>query len=174
MASSRAVAAALALLAADRGGEVGPLKVEAWGLALSDISDDELKSAVSRFLVLDTGEFVPPVSKIYALCRPPQPIDTDAILKQISKLGSYNPNTGWQYPRVDDVRKALGDGVADAYAAAGASRCFADNANDGSSITRDIARRAFASELTITQRTNPAALPAPEQQNRLSAGTSDA
>ena len=161
MASTRAVAAALAMLSADRGGEVGPLKVEAWGMALINISDDELKDAVTRFMVLDKGEFIPPVSKIYALCRPPAVVDVDALLKRISALGHYNPNSGWIYPRVDDVRKAMGDGIAEAYAAAGTARCFADTASDGSHIGRDIARRSFAAELDAIQRTNPAALAAP-------------
>ena len=109
MASDRAVASALALLAADRGGEVSPLKVEAWGLALQNITDGELLEAVGRFLVHDSGEFVPPVSKIYALCRPVQPIDPDEVLREISSLGSYNPNVGWCYPRIETVRRGATD-----------------------------------------------------------------
>ena len=173
MASNRAVAESLALLAADRGGEISPLKVESWALALSEISDDELRSAVAQFLVLDTGDFVPSVAKIYALCRPPKPIDTEAMLYRISELGSHNPNIGWMYPSIDTIRRTLGDGIADAYAAAGASRCFAPESN-GSTVTRDIARQAFAKGVKMTQGTNPTALAAPDAPALLASGISHA
>jgi hypothetical protein len=89
------------------------------------------------------------------------------VLRQISALGSYSPAAGWQYPRIEAVRDALGDAVASAYAAAGAERCFADD----DTITQDIARRAFATELGDTQRRDPTRplLVAPTAQRKLTA-----
>ena len=138
--------------------ETGP----AWELMFSGTADEDFLRAC-RVLAVERGRtFFPTAGEVMDVANPVRPIDTEALLKRISSLGAWNPNMGWLYPRVDDVRKAMGDGIADAYAAAGASRCFADSANDGSSITRDIACRTFATELAIIQRTDPRALAPPE------------
>jgi hypothetical protein len=70
------------------------------------------------------------------------PVDPELILHQISKLGSYNAASGWIYPSSERIEEKLGESVARAYLAAGATRCFSDHAT-----TRDIASRAFAREL---------------------------
>ena len=148
MASSETVAKALAILSEDRGGDITAMRLEAWYVALSDVPDAAVLRAVGVFLRTDTGNFLPPVAKIRALAAPNPTIDTDALLAQIAKMGEYNPNVGWIYPRIDAVRERFGDAVAQAYVDAGASRCFADNDRDGASVTRDIARRSFRSALT--------------------------
>ncbi len=69
-------------------------------------------------------------------------VDPDLILNQISKLGSYNANSGWIYPSSERIEEKLGEHISRAYLMAGATRCFSDH-----ETTRDIATRAFAREL---------------------------
>ena len=131
------------------------MRLEAWRVALEDVEDDELLRAVKTFLMTDTGDFLPPVAKIRALAAPTIILDTESILHKIAKYGEYNPNIGWIYPRIDAVRERFGDAVADAYVEAGASRCFANDDKDGSSVSRDIARRTFATVLHAGARKAP-------------------
>lgn len=146
---------------------IAPATIALYYVTLSDaMSTEQFEMAARRvFSEYDDFGFPPPAVFLTALAATAPPIDGDAILRRISALGSHHPNRGWIYPRLDVIRDALGDGIAQAYAAAGADRCFAD---DGS-VTQDIARRTFATELTATQRRAPGLplLPAPIAPRRL-------
>lgn len=166
MASNAAVATVLALLhefypSRDMTDETLP----AWTIVFRDWSDEELQACALAAAQEPSRAFFPTPGEIAAHRAPPM-IDTDVLLARISKLGHYNPNVGWMYPRVEEVRAALGAAVADAYAAAGAQACFADDARDGSSTSREIARQRFTAELRTAAKRNPAALlpEAPAQQ----------
>jgi hypothetical protein len=150
MASNAAIAGALALLhELYPTREIGPNTAPAWALVFADWDDETLTACVKRAAATPGRTFFPTPGEIAAF-RPVPMVDGPAILRRISALGTYNPN-GWLYPRIETVRDAMGDAVASAYAAAGVERCFADD----DSITQDIARRAFATELTSAQKANP-------------------
>jgi hypothetical protein len=147
MASSQAIAAVLAFLQ-----EIFPTRdinantANAWSIMFEEWSDADL-TTYARLAAKERGrKFFPTAPEVMA-CRPVPAIDSARILRQIGALGTYNPH-GWLYPRIETVREKLGDGIADAYAAAGGERCFADEG----SATSDIARRTFAAELTAAGR----------------------
>lgn len=150
--------------------EITPEAVAAWTVAFRDWDDRQLMECAMKAAREVGRTFFPTPGEITAL-RPRPALDLAGILHRISELGQYNPHTGWQYPRIDVVREALGDAIATAYGSAGAERCFADDANDGSHVTRDIARREFEKNLEMWQTQNPdrPLLPAP-QQNLLTEG----
>lgn len=111
-------------------------------LGLADLSEDQYLAGINA--CVKECRYFPTVSEIRerAGLNKKVAIDTDAALGAISALGSYNPNVGWLYPRVEAVRAAFGDAVGAAYGMAGAARCFSDN-----EVSRDIARRVFSEEL---------------------------
>lgn len=155
MASDTAVAGILAFLH-----ELFPTRelsdraLDAWLIVFADWSDDELK-ACARAAAREPGRAFFPTPGEIAAYRPVPTVDVDQVLGRIAKLGGHNPRTGWVYPRAEDVRAQLGPAIADAYAAAGGDQCFAVATSDGATVTRDIARRAFAAELTTAQRREP-------------------
>ena len=126
-------------------------------------------AARAVFADYDDFGFPPPGVFLKALAGASPPVDVDAVLDRVSKLGEYNPHRGWIYPRPETVRLALGDAIANAYAAAGGAALFADASADGTSITRDIARRTFAKDVQVAQERTPAMplLPAPLDTKRL-------
>lgn len=114
---------------------------EAWSLTFEEWDDDELLRC-AKLAARDPGRtFFPTPGEIIKHAREKAPvvIDTDAILSRISKLGRYNPNTGWIYPSVWQVREVLGDAIADAYADAGQARLFSED-----ETSQRIARQRFA------------------------------
>ena len=147
MASSKAIAATLALLH-----ELFPTReittntAEAWSMMFDDWTDEDLM-ACTRIAAKQPGRKFFPTPPEIMDCRPAAVVDSGKILRQISALGAYNPN-GWVYPSIERVRETMGGAVAEAYAVAGAERCFAD---DGT-VTQDIACRTFAAELKATRR----------------------
>jgi len=155
MASTNAVSKALAILSADRGGDVTPMRLEAWRVALEDVADHDLLRAIKQFLMTDTGDFLPPVAKLRAMAMPEVAIDTDRLLREIHRLGEYLPSVGVLPPRVDAVRARFGEAIALAYTEAGGAQLFASTATDGTSTTRDIARRTFSVVLQAEARKSP-------------------
>lgn len=156
MASNRAVALALATLhEAYPTRAVTAQTAEVWMTLFAAVADDQLLAGCRRLAVEDGRQFFPSPGEIMAIVAPAPVVNSDDLLARIARLGSYNPHSGWIYPRIEVVRSALGDAVADAYVEAGASRCFADNDRDGGSISRDIARRQFATHITRTAKTYP-------------------
>lgn len=171
MASDPAIAAILAMLQElfpTR--DVGERTLDAWALVFGDWDDDELQACALRCAREPGRTFFPAPGEIAAQRELPA-IDTDVLLAKISKLGRHDPRAGWIYPTPEQIRDAFGQTVADAYVDAGAQRCFASDAADGTSITRDIARRAFAAALADEQRRHPdrPLLPSPTAPLRLSA-----
>lgn len=175
MASKQTIAGALAFLH-----ELFPTRDitdktgHAYQLALSDFSDEELQRCVELVAKEPDRKFFPTPGEIIAHRRQPDPIDCDALLGRIEKLGKYLPARGWVYPNIEQVREALGQEIAIAYVDAGAARCFAPEDANGQSISRDIARRKFAELIEQAHRRTPGGLqlPAPkaQQQELLTAG----
>lgn len=143
MASRRAVATALAILAEGFGGTVSEAKAEVYYDALLDVADEDLGRAVRAVVRTYEGKFIPPPAvlrnAVGANDRPA--IDSLAVVDAIQELVAYRPS-GLVFPSVDAVRRRLGSGIAQAYAVAGGARIFSSN-----ETTRDIARREFAQEL---------------------------
>ena len=163
MATKRAVGTALTVLARAFAGPVTPEKIDLYAAALEDVTDAALEAATVRLVREYDGEFIPNPATIRraAGANVVPVVDVEGIIERIDRLGSYNPVTGYNAPRVETVRRALGDAIAAAYGAAGGSRLVADNGT-----TRDIAGRDFARELAAqVQQRGPDcfALPAPEQ-----------
>lgn len=147
MASDKAVLAGLTLLARAFAGEVDAARVQVYGAALEDLTDQEIAAAVAAIVKTHTGEFIPPPAVIRrAVLGDETPkLDVDRIIHEIMDLGEYNPNCGTLPPSVRTVREKMGEAIADAYADVGGSRLGAHDAK-----TRDIAaqefRRALAGE----------------------------
>ena len=146
MASPAAIATALATF-----GEAYPAKAiteqtaQVWALAFEDVPDPDFSRAVMLTLREDRT-FFPSVGEVrrnVVKAPAPPPPDSDAILRQIDGMGSYNPHAGWVRPSVERIRDRFGDDLADAYAAEGPHRLYADN-----DTTRDIARAAFSKAIT--------------------------
>ena len=139
MASKRGVAATLGLLSRAFAGVVDEAKIDLYYGAWSDLTDEQLLKAVTVVVRTWTGAFIPPPAILREAIAPaPVAVDSETILRKISRLGSYNPNTGWNYPSVEKVRDELGESIAYAYVAGGRQRLFSDN-----DVTRDIALREF-------------------------------
>ena len=167
MASTKAVEQALSLLALNFAGEVSAEKLKVWHAALADVSDEQLGIAVPRLIREYTGDFIPPVARLRdaAGANVAPVVDVDALVHKIDQLGSYNPNTGWCSPRVEVVRRVMGDAVADAYGAVGGpSRLYG-----GDETGRSIALRDFGRELVgQVEARGPATLEPPPQRPLLS------
>lgn len=144
MASTKAVYASLKMLAHNFAGDVTREKAELWDAALRDVPDEALAVAIPKVIATHTGSFLPPVAVVRdAAGVNSQPVlDFEVALTRISDLGYHNPNRGWIYPRVQEVRSKLGDLIGDAYALAGGQRIFADD-----EVSRSIAQREFRQEL---------------------------
>ena len=142
MASPKKVSEVLAVLATNFAGDVTPERTKLWMAALGGVDDAVLDQGLASVLQSRTGDFFPPVGVMLQACAPPAP-DPEALIAAIDRAGSYNPQTGWQAPRVDRVRDVFGDAAAEAYGAAGGgARLFAAN-----ETTREIAARDFAAAL---------------------------
>lgn len=137
--------------------EVTEATLDAWAIAFADCSDVDLNTWALAAVREPNRAFFPTPGEILAH-RPAPIIDADVLLERISALGTWNPQDGRVYPRVDRVRDALGDAVAVAYGAAGGRLCFADAGRDGSTTTRDIARQKFLAELRAEVKRDPGAL----------------
>jgi len=147
MASNQTIATVLAYLhELYQNREVTPATGDAWSMAFADWDDAELLTCARKAATSPGRSFFPTPGEIAAFRVLPV-VDASTVLRRISALGAYNPN-GWLYPSIETVRDSMGEAVAQAYAAAGAERCFADD----DSITQDIARRSFASELGHAQK----------------------
>lgn len=141
MASRPAVAGALAILQEVFPREITEALVRIYQAALKDVDDETLKRATG--LAVTRCKFFPVPSELRDLAgvnRAPF-VDTTALLDRIRGMGSYTAASGERPPRVDAVRLACGEQVAEAYSIAGPDRLFA--AND---TTRSIARRDFERE----------------------------
>lgn len=150
MATPRVIASVLAYLhELYPSRDIGVATTEAWAITFADWDDVEFQACARNAASTPGRTFFPTPGEI-AACRALPALDTGKILRRISALGTYNPN-GWLYPSIETVRDGLGDAIATAYGAAGAERCFAND----ESITQDIARRTFSTELVAAQKLNP-------------------
>ena len=165
MASKRAIAAALAMLAEARPREITTRTIAVYFAALEDLSDEQLEHATAR--AVRELKFFPAPAELrdFAGANVTPFVDADVQLARLEALGSYHPASGWRAPSVDHVRQVLGDAMAEAYSLGGAARLFA-----GNETTRDIARREFAQELRLLVKERglaavvaPLALPAPSE-----------
>lgn len=141
--------------------EIGPATLDAWALVFADWDDDELQRCAVLAAKTPGRTFFPTPGEIAAFAPKPPAPDVDALLLKIHDLGEYSPRVGWCYPSLQSIREQLGEAVGDAYAEAGAGRCFADADRNGQSTTRDIARREFAAALIAHQAKTPRRLAAP-------------
>lgn len=145
MASTKAIYASLKMLSHNFAGDVTREKVELWEAALSEVTDEQLAAAVPVVIATYTGSFLPPVAVIREAAganRRPT-MDFEEAQKRISDLGYYNPNAGWVYPKVFQVREKLGEVIAAAYLEAGGEQIFSEN-----ETSRSIALRVFREKLS--------------------------
>lgn len=134
--------------------DIGPATLDAWSLVFENWPDELLQSCAVKAAKEPGRTFFPTPGEVGAYAPPP-PVDTLAVLYRIEQLGHYEPAQGWVLPTFEQIREALGDEIARAYTVAGAKQLFADDARDGTHITRDIARRTFAVELEKVNKTSP-------------------
>ena len=125
----------------------------AWELLMRDVGNRAFLEACLTLAKERGRTFFPTPAEVLALADPAQVYDPEAVVREIARLGGYNPNVGWIYPRVDEVRQRLGAAIADAYAEAGASQMFSEQ-----SVGRDIALRTFRDALQ-----REAVLPRPDR-----------
>jgi hypothetical protein len=163
MATTETILKCLKMLAADRAGDLSQERIDLWTAGLEDIPDPKLLQGVVNTLKTHSGDFIPTLAQIRSAALPPVHVDSEAIRREIIAISGYNPN-GFVPARVQDVRKRLGDAVADAYGAiGGGSRLFADG------TTGDIALRDFSQELSLlVKERGVQALVPPEQPLLLS------
>lgn len=155
MASVRAVATSLKMLGRAFAGVVDDAKIEVYHAALERLSDAELAAATAHVIRTYAREFIPPPAILLEAVAPaPVVVDAPSILRQIEKLGAYNPSSGIVYPRADIVRDKLGEAAAYAYVAAGGPRIFSEN-----ETTRSIAEREFAKAIAEAANRPQSALP---------------
>lgn len=155
MASERGVRAALTMLGRVFAGSVGPERVEAYGAALGDLTDDELAAAAAHLMQTHAGEFIPVPAVIRRTVRGDETpkLDVDRIIREIDRMGTYTQG-GWSAPGVQRVRDAMGSAIADAYGDVGPSRLLAEDQR-----TRDIAAQEFRRALKATTPAGYAAFP---------------
>jgi hypothetical protein len=160
MANDREVASVLAFLhELFPTREISAATLDAWALVFEDWTGEELLTC-AKLAAKSTGRTFFPTPGEIAAYRVAQPVvDSAVMLRKIERLSVYHPASGMIAPRVESVRAAFGDDVADAYATAGGARCFADN-----ETTRDIACREFQKALTeyVAHPTQRAILAKPE------------
>jgi hypothetical protein len=140
MATDRAIATALAYLhEAFPTRELTASTTATWADIFESVDDTTMIDAVKRCARTAGRAFFPTAGEVLAYCeRERDVLDASAVLRQIERLGTYNPHVGMLPPPVIVVRDTLGDAAAGAYAAAGRERCFADD-----ETTRHIAQRDF-------------------------------
>lgn len=113
-------------------------------VTLSEQLTTEAFEAAAQHVFAEYDDFgFPPPAIFLAAAKPAPVFDFHAILRQIDRLATYNPNVGMIPANVGTVRAELGDLVADAYATAGTDRLRSDD-----ETTRSIAQRDFAKALT--------------------------
>lgn len=134
--------------------DIGPATLDAWALVFEEWPDDLLQECAVKAAKEPGRTFFPAPGEV-AGYRPVPPVDATAILYRIEQLGHYEPAQGWVLPTFEQIRQALGDEIARAYTTAGSAQLFADDAKDGTHVTRDIARRTFAVELEQVNKTHP-------------------
>lgn len=134
--------------------DIGPATLDAWALVFESWPDDLLQSCAVQAAKEPGRTFFPTPGEVAAYAPPP-PVDTLAVLYRIEQLGHYEPVQGWVLPTFEQIREALGDEIARAHTTAGSRQLFADDAKDGTHVTRDIARRTFGVELEKVNKTNP-------------------
>lgn len=158
MASTEAVSRAVRALAeCFPHREITTDTVPVYAIALQDMTDADLDRAVKR--ALRTLKFFPAPAELRDLvgANAAPEINVEAILERIRGLFTYLPNSGDQAPRVETVRRELGDAIAAAYGAlGGGERLFSAN-----ETTRSIARREFADELRQFAKIDPTCLALP-------------
>lgn len=162
MATRTCVAKTMAVLGATFPRDITPELVAIYAQALDDLTDADLELALNR--AVSTCRFFPVPAELrdFVGANAPARIELEPILERIRGLFTYTPTSGDQPPRVDEVRRELGDAIAQAYGTlGGGERLFASN-----ETTRAIARREFADELRAIARTNPAALQIPAPNMR--------
>lgn len=142
MASKTAIAGVLAYLhECYPSRDVSAATAEAWAMTFAEWDDATLEACARRAAATPGRTFFPTPGEITALAGRPV-FDSQALLRSIDKLAAYNPNVGMIPPNVGQVREALGDLVADAYASAGTDRLASAD-----ETTRNIAQRDFAKAL---------------------------
>jgi hypothetical protein len=144
MASPRAIAATLAFLhELYPTRDITPATSDAWALTFAEWTDADLTAAAQKAAATPGRTFFPTPGEIAeSLVATPPVINGAAILRQIEKLSAYSPQVGMIAPPVATVRGHFGEQAADAYAMAGAHRCFSND-----DTTRSIAQREFQKHL---------------------------
>lgn len=156
MASAKAVAVGLATLhEAFPTRPISAQTADVWARLFAEVGDDAFLNACEQAATERGRTFFPSTAELMALAIPEVAIDTDRLLREIHRLGEYLPSVGVLPPRVDAVRARFGEAVALAYTEAGGAQLFASTATDGTSTTRDIARRTFSVVLQAEARKSP-------------------
>lgn len=147
MASKAALIKTIAVLASAFPRDVTEPMIDAYRIALLDLDDKHLETAVGR--ALRECKFFPSPAEIRerAGANTFLAIDIERLLAAISALGSYNASVGWILPDAETVQRKFGHAVATAFVLAGQSRCYSEN-----DTSRDIAKRAFVTELAGHER----------------------
>jgi hypothetical protein len=126
-----------------------------WCAVLNPLTDEQVLAATTIVGRTWINPFLPPPAVLFQAVAPAQPVvDSEAIVRQISKLGAHHPNAGWIYPSIAVVQEKLGEAIGYAYTAAGGPRLFAEN-----ETTRDIAKRDFQKALLEAESRPSAPLP---------------
>jgi hypothetical protein len=123
--------------------EVSAVTADAWAHTFALWTDEDLARCAHQAAATPGRRFFPTPGEIAEFRAEPTPvINAPAILRQIEKLSAYSPQAGMIPPPVVTVRERFGNAAADAYAAAGVHRCFAND-----DTTRSIAEREFQKAL---------------------------
>jgi hypothetical protein len=109
-----------------------------YGILSAELTTEAFEAAALQVLNEYDDFGFPPPAIFMAYAKPAPVFDGDALMRQINKLATYNPNTGMIPLHVGMVREHFGDVVADAYATASPDRLNSDD-----ETTRAIAQRDF-------------------------------
>lgn len=160
MASARCVAECLAILSeAKPEREITEHTLTVYAMALDDVEDADLRVATTR--ALKRCRFFPSPAELrdFIGANKAPAVDVEAVIEQIKGLAEWLPTTGTIPPRVDEVRRKLGESVARAYASCGGGFRLLQ----GNDVTRAIALKEFSEELQHEVRVHGvAALAAPK------------
>lgn len=136
--------------------EVTKTTYRVWEEILAPLTDEQVQMATARLVREPGRKFFPTTNDVFGvLADLHEKLPVADVVDAIARLGSYTARHGWFPPTVEQVRAALGDGVASAYAVVGGARLWANAAADGTTITRDIARREFGKALEDEQSARP-------------------
>ncbi len=154
VASKPAIIAMMKVFTRNFAGEVTREKCALYHSVLEDVTDAELDVATMHLVRTHRGEFIPPAAVVRDAAganRAPL-IDIKTLKDKITALGAYHVDSAqWCYPALTTIAAQLGDEIARAYSAAGATLLFSN-----SDTTREIAEREFLRALERAAKERPA------------------